>query len=91
MTTCKCHLVFHMTGGHHRNDCPSYPADEEAKKHCVCCLSLEQGHDGQTATAILLAMFTHDKMPPEFYVEALCSIHRLGFDAMIERLKQRAS
>ena len=87
----ECHFVFHMTGGHHKTDCDAYAADEATKKHCVCCLATERKHDGPFATAVLLAMFTIDKMPPEFYVEALCTAHRLGFDAMLANMKKRAS
>jgi len=87
----RCHLVFHMTGGHHTTDCAAYPADEEAKRACVCCLASAQEHDGPSATAILLAMFYIDKMPPEFYVEALCTLHRTGFDAIVEQLRDQTS
>ena len=86
-----CHLVYYMTEGHHRIDCAAYAADEAAKRTCVCCLASAQEHDGPSATAILLAMFFLDKMPPEFYVEALCTAHRTGFDAIVEQLRNQAS
>jgi len=76
--TLGCWVIFHMTGGRHRTDCPAYEAELPFEDRCVACAP-ETGSSPEDVVLLLLAV-SSERALVERFIHTLCTKHRARFD-----------